>query len=245
MFASALISTALLVTSSAPSCALVPAFADPPPPQDPLLHGLGAELKEALTKDGWAVKELNRGERDDLCVLGQCPPELAQLAHVPVMIVPRMSKTLDRLKLTIYGEEGPAHSVSRPCHWEQGKVHCDLKNIGQALHRGVPFDEAAVRRAVRAIRPELKACYKGEAPKKLKIQYRARPKGRLSNIRLFGRDSSAGPDACAARRLEALAIPMFTGRPITLQQELRFDKKAKKHKKRRKKGKKKRSRAHS
>lgn len=239
MFASALLSSALFVSAGAP-CVLVPAFADPPPPQDPLLKGLGAELTEALSAGDWTVTQMDRSQRDDLCVLGQCPPELAQLAQAEVVIVPRLNHDLDRLDVSVYGQEGAAHTISRPCKWADGAIKCELKGLGKALEKGVPFDEQAVRRAVRAVRRELKACYKGKAPKEITVRYRARPKGRLSNVQILGRSSVSGPDACTARRLEALAIPMFTGRGVTLEQTIQFKKKAKKkHSRRRKAHKKK------
>lgn len=233
MFAASLLSLMTLGVSAPPDLAVLPILAKEAPPGDPGLGRLNRDLINALqAKWKGALKLISQEQSELTCPMKSCPPETADILGVHRAMVATLSPKYDHLSLVIYGAAGPQKTTQAKCTWDQGFVHCALTPAVTELMASRPLDRAAVQGAVKAQEPQIRLCYDKNPPKNLRIHYIARPRGRISNVRLMDEPPTAPAAACAARTLEALKIPSFDGDPEGIDQSLfTRSKKAKKKKK--------------
>jgi hypothetical protein len=130
--------------------AILPARASRPPPRDPSLLRLSAEVESVVREAARGVVALRAPDlRDDACpdLANQCPRDVATLVRGERVLALALSDDLAKLEVRAFAAgKGPTKRLELPCRWASGLVACEL----EALRAWIATEDGARADAARA-----------------------------------------------------------------------------------------------
>lgn len=217
--------------------AVLPVFADKPPPRDPTLLRLTKALAEAVhTHTDARVHIVSRILRDEACPStdGQCPRDVALHANAERAVSFQLADGYQSVTVRVYTRRGLEQTGTLPCRWATGFATCDAAGLS-ALLVTKPTPKAAVadggedivKKRFARLQTRLDKCTKlgwGDAPEAkpvdVTVQFTVAEGGRVRDVRLQPSGFDDVPAyACMARVVESMKLPRKVGpigRPLRL-----------------------------